>query len=120
MDDTKLGMILQSNEDPLTPCSFYREIVELKSNTNNDPVEVKCPYCYKNQESKRCNCLGYKEFCSNCVITTEELASILNNFAEQIKQKFYYEFDEIIPSIMSDNIDKIKHEVLDEVHNTKH
>lgn len=120
MNDIKLGMILQSTGTPLTKCPHYKQIVELETKINNEPFEVTNQYCYKGNEAKHCTCLGYKECCSNCIITEKELESILNNFAEQIKQKFYYEFDEIIPSIMSDNIDKIKHEVLDEVHNTKH
>ena len=32
-------------------------------------------------------------------------------FAERVKMAFYYEFDEIIPSIMSDKIDEILKEI---------
>lgn len=35
----------------------------------------------------------------------------LKQFAERVKMEFYYEFDEIIPSIMSDKIDKILKEL---------
>lgn len=38
----------------------------------------------------------------------------LKQFAERVKMEFYYEFDEIIPSIMSDKIDKILKEILGE------
>jgi hypothetical protein len=38
----------------------------------------------------------------------------LKQFAERIKMEFYYEFDELIPSIMSDKIDKILKEILGE------
>lgn len=34
----------------------------------------------------------------------------LKEFAERIKMAFYYEFDELIPSIMSDKIDEIAKE----------
>ena len=42
------------------------------------------------------------------------IASTLKNFAEKIKLRFYYNFDELIPSIMSDEIDKILEETLEE------
>ena len=35
----------------------------------------------------------------------------LKQFAERVKMEFYYEFDELIPSIMSDKIDKILKEL---------
>ena len=38
----------------------------------------------------------------------------LKQFAERVKMEFYYEFDEIIPSIMSDKIDKILKELIEE------
>lgn len=38
-------------------------------------------------------------------------AKKLNDFAERIKMEFYYEFDELIPSIMADKIDKILKEL---------
>jgi len=38
---------------------------------------------------------------------------LLTKFADRIKMAFYVEFDEIIPSIMAENIEKIKKEVLD-------
>lgn len=31
----------------------------------------------------------------------------MKEFAEKVKMAFYYEFDEIIPSIMSDKIDEL-------------
>ena len=34
----------------------------------------------------------------------------VKEFAERIKMAFYYEFDELIPSIMSDKIDEIAKE----------
>ena len=38
----------------------------------------------------------------------------LKQFAKRVKMEFYYEFDELIPSIMSDKIDKILKELLGE------
>lgn len=38
------------------------------------------------------------------ILTTPEE---LKSFIDMIKMRFYYNFDEIIPSIMSDEIDKI-------------
>lgn len=35
----------------------------------------------------------------------------LKEFAERVKMAFYYEFDELIPSIMSDKIDELVKEV---------
>ena len=43
-----------------------------------------------------------------------EIPNLLKQFAERVKMEFYYEFDEIIPSIMSDKIDKILKEILGE------
>lgn len=35
----------------------------------------------------------------------------VKEFAERVKMAFYYEFDELIPSIMSDKIDELVKEV---------
>ena len=37
----------------------------------------------------------------------------LKEFAERVKMAFYYEFEELIPSIMSDMIDELIKEVCD-------
>ena len=54
-------------------------------------------------------------------IKTIDLESIVNareetaeKFAERVKMAFYYEFDELIPSIMSDKIDEICKEITGE------
>ena len=39
-----------------------------------------------------------------------DLKKELKNFAERVKMEFYYEFDELIPSIMEDKIDKLLEE----------
>lgn len=55
---------------------------------------------------------GYRKIDDNCaVITKDELkqykVQAVREFAEKVKMAFYYEFDEIIPSIMSDRIDEL-------------
>lgn len=44
----------------------------------------------------------------------KEKKELAEKLAERIKNEFYIQFDEIIPSIMADQIDKIVKEVLDE------
>lgn len=44
----------------------------------------------------------------------KEIEEKLKKFAERVKMEFYYEFDEIIPSIMADKIDKIAKEIIGE------
>lgn len=55
---------------------------------------------------------GYRKIDENCaVITKDELKlyqrQAVKAFAEKLKMAFFYEFDEIIPSIMSDRIDEL-------------
>lgn len=55
---------------------------------------------------------GYRKIDDDCaVITKDELKQYkvqeVKEFAEKVKMAFYYEFDEIIPSIMSDKIDEL-------------
>lgn len=58
--------------------------------------------------------------CPNAVVLTrkEKLKEVndlvkekLKKFAERVKMAFYYEFDELIPSIMADKIDEIAKEL---------
>lgn len=44
----------------------------------------------------------------------KEKKELAEKLAERIKNEFYIEFDEIIPSIMADRIDEIVKEVLNE------
>lgn len=55
---------------------------------------------------------GYRKIDDDCaLITKAELkqykVQALKEFAEKVKMEFFYEFDEIIPSIMSDKIDEL-------------
>ena len=53
------------------------------------------------------NSLGeWLEFCDSLK------AEAIKELAERVKMAFYYEFDEIIPSIMADNIDNLVKEMV--------
>ena len=47
-------------------------------------------------------------------LCNEERKQAVKEFAERVKMAFYYEFDELIPSIMADKIDEIVKEVCGE------
>ena len=70
---------------------------------------------------------GYRKIPENAVVLTEEEKRKLLHgmyeqgkfdgvvkFAERVKMAFYYEFDELIPSIMADKIDEICKEITEE------
>lgn len=44
-------------------------------------------------------------------LCNEERKQAVKEFAERVKMAFYYEFDELIPSIMADKIDELVKEV---------
>lgn len=44
-------------------------------------------------------------------LCNEERKQVVEEFAERVKMAFYYEFDELIPSIMADKIDELVKEV---------
>ena len=121
--DIRIGTILQSYGEPLTNCDGYVEEDHIQKICDDGSI-VKTAEGHCNCTPDRCvvDCGGYKQFCSihENNITDEKLDIILEKFATRIKNSFYYEFDELIPSIMSDKIDQIKQEVLNEVYNPKH
>ena len=43
-------------------------------------------------------------------LANEERKQAVKEFAERVKMAFYYEFDELIPSIMADKIDELVEE----------
>lgn len=47
-------------------------------------------------------------------LTAEVRKQAVREFSERVKMAFYYEFDELIPSIMADKIDEIAKEVCEE------
>ena len=47
-------------------------------------------------------------------LCNEERKQAVKEFAERVKMAFYYEFDELIPSIMADKIDELVKEVCGE------
>ena len=67
--------------------------------------------CSKSFGDKNHNCLHYDGYECNYyepnIELSEREAMLLKEFAERIKMLFYYHFDEIIPSIMADEIDKL-------------
>ena len=84
-----------------------------------------------NDESSCDNCLLFgTERCANKEIKNAfaltkrlkaEIEALKNNkseaikeFAERVRMAFYYEFDELIPSIMSDKIDEIVKEMTED------
>ena len=73
---------------------IFRAIKEVGVDVNKDEL-IKALRYERNQYSK-----GYKDGYD------DGLAKV-NEIAEQIKMAFYYEFDELIPSIMADKIDEI-------------
>lgn len=118
--DTRIGTILQSYGEPLTKCDGYVEEDCIQQVDDGFVVKITEGHCNCTPDRRVVDCEGYKQFCSiHKNITDTKLDAILEKFSTRIKNSFYYEFDELIPSIMSDNIDKIKQEVLDEVHNQK-
>jgi hypothetical protein len=52
--------------------------------------------------------------------TTDIKVNVVQAFADLIKLEFYRQFDEIVPSIMSDRIDEIAQEILQSTDLTKH
>lgn len=44
-------------------------------------------------------------------LANEERKQAVKEFAERVKMAFYYEFDELIPSIMADKIDELVKEI---------
>lgn len=73
-------------------------------------------YPYTDEESVREN-ISYL-YDNGVRIVSEDydfsVHKILKEFSEKIKLRFYYNFDELIPSIMSDEIDKLLKETLEE------
>lgn len=45
------------------------------------------------------------------------IQKLIRQMGDKIKMEFYYEFDELIPSVMSDKIDKITAEYIEKVKN---
>lgn len=73
-------------------------------------------HCYTIHQAEILYNAGYRKIDENCaVITKDELKQYkvqeVKEFAEKVKMAFYYEFDEIIPSIMSDKIDELLKEL---------
>ena len=58
---------------------------------------------------KNCNFIHFaKEFYN---AGYRKASDVLDEFANRLKQKMYYEFEEIIPSLVSDKIDELAEEM---------
>ena len=95
------------------------KIIEEMANIPHKCIKTSCEECIKNDmkcaDYTRAEAIynaGYRKIDDDCaVITKAELkqykAQAVKDFAEKVKMAFFYEFDEIIPSIMSDKIDEL-------------
>lgn len=86
------------------------EMVSIMAASNNPFVDVPIEIMPKATEALYN--AGYRKIDDECaVITKAELkqykSQAVKEFAERVKMEFYYEFDEIIPSIMSGKIDEL-------------
>lgn len=97
------------------------KIEEMYQEFLNYKFEKSCPetFSYKGLFEHFYNA-GYRKIPENAVVLTrkEKLKEVndlvkekLKKFAERVKMAFYYEFDELIPSIMADKIDEIAKEL---------
>lgn len=77
---------------------IYEQFEALEDKLEDGDLILLTKECYKDlQESA---------FYNNIAVRNQRNEA-LKEFAEKIKMRFYYNFDELIPSIMSDEIDKI-------------
>ena len=78
-------------------------------------VEDLCDYVLKlRMENAELRTRLNKERAEETRLCNEERKQVVKEFAERVKMAFYYEFDELIPSIMADRIDEIVKEVCGE------
>lgn len=78
----------------ITDCPLNGDVPDCENCRYN--VEI----CTETQEAEALMNAGYGN-----------VKEALKEFAEKVKMAFYYEFDELIPSIMSDKIDGLIEEV---------
>ena len=86
------------------------KMVSIMAASNNPFVDVPIEIMPKAAEALyNAGCRKIDDDCA--VITKDELkqykVQAVKEFAENVKMAFFYEFDEIIPSIMSDRIDEL-------------
>ena len=114
--DIRIGTILQSYGEPLTNCDCYVEEDHIQKICDDGSI-VKTAEGHCNCTPDRCvvDCRGDRTKCSlhkareNAPV---ELREILKEFSDRIKTEFYYEFEELIPSIMADHLDSIREDLL--------
>ena len=56
---------------------------------------------------------GFGGWYAKCLVEKGygDVRAVVKEFAESVKMAFYYEFDELIPSIMADKIDELVKEI---------
>ena len=81
---------------------------------DSDNIEAQCYIRLAELEDKIENGELVEVPKSAVVFTPEERKQAVKEFAERVKMAFYYEFDELIPSIMADKIDELAKEVCEE------
>ena len=77
----------------------------------NEIAKIICKSCFDSKDSVF-DCNASERPCNGAVDKAELVYNnffkkALKKFADQVKMRFYYHFDEIMPSIMADEIDKI-------------
>lgn len=60
----------------------------------------------------------YKHYQNDKEFERDKYIQKIKDFSERIKMAFYYEFDELIPSIMADKIDEICKEFTEKYNET--
>ena len=88
------------SDSPEAQC--YIRLAELENKIEADTL-VEVPQCAV--------VLTPEERAEEMRLANEERKQAVKEFAERVKMAFYYEFDELIPSIMADKIDELVKEV---------
>lgn len=89
---------------------------------NNSMQKTSFDICLATPDKCAVDCGGDRARCSlhkskeNIPV---ELQEILKEFSDRIKTEFYYEFEELIPSIMAERLDSIKEDLLKEYRGKK-
>lgn len=89
---------------------------------NNSMQKTFLDICLATPDRCAVDCRGDRTKCSlhkareNAPV---ELREILKEFSDRIKTEFYYEFEELIPSIMADHLDSIREDLLKEYQGKK-
>lgn len=85
----RIGMILQSYGEEVSPCPYWHEVEELQVNSNKQK-STSCiiEQCWKTIHRCEVDCKGYKQFCDldKQSLTKDKPEEILENLATRIKK----------------------------------